>query len=117
MSEFNASSTDRAKAQDIQRQYLSREDNKLEQLKRLDSRVKAPGKVVATVLGVVGALTMGAGMSLVMVWGNMSTGLILGIPGLVVALLSFPAYSLITGSRRKKYAPEILRLSDNLIKD
>lgn len=117
MSEFNTSNTDRTKAQHIQRQYLSREENKMEQLKRLDSKVKAPGKTVASLLGVVGALTMGAGMSFVMVWGNMTTGLILGIPGMIVLLLVYPIYKLITGNRKKKYAEEIIKLSDNLMKN
>lgn len=117
MNEFNANNNDRAKAQSIQKQYLSREDNKMEQLKRLDRKVKTPGKVMATSLGIAGALIMGAGMSFVMVWENMTTGLVLGIPGMLVALLAFPSYALITGSRKKKYADEIIKLSDTLIKN
>lgn len=117
MSEFNTSNNDRTKAQNIQRQYLSHEENKIEQLKQLDNKVKAPGKIIASILGVVGSLTMGAGMSFVMVWENMSTGLLLGIPGLIVLLLVYPVYMLITGNRKKKYADEIINLSDRLIKN
>lgn len=117
MNELNATNNDCAKAQSIQKQYISREDNKLEQLKRLDSRVKAPGKVVASLLGVVGALTMGAGMSFVMVWENMMTGLILGIPGVAVLLLAYPVYKLIIGSRKKKFAAEVIKLSNDLMKN
>lgn len=117
MSEFITSNNDRAKAQNIQKQYLNREEDKMEQLKRLDNKVKAPGKITASALGVAGALTMGAGMSFVMAWENMTTGLILGIPGLIVLLLVYPVYMLITGRRKKKYAAEIIKLSDNLIKN
>ena len=54
-------------------------------------------------------------MSLVMVWGNMTMGLALSIPGLAVLLLGFLAYYLITGSRKKKYAAEIMRLSSDVM--
>lgn len=90
-----------------------RKDNKIEQLQRLDSKVKTPGKVVASILGVVGALVMGSGMALVMVWENMTMGLAPSIPGMIVALLAFPAYAVITNSRKKKYASEILSLESS----
>ena len=44
----------------------------MEQLQKLDSKVKLPGKIVGAILGVIGALIMGTGMSLVMVWGKSS---------------------------------------------
>ena len=50
-----------------------------------------------------------------MVWGNMTMGLSLSIPGMIVALLAIPAYTLITASRKKKYSSEIMRLSDSLM--
>lgn len=117
MSDFNATAQDQKKAEDIRRQYIPREDNKIEQLQRLDSKVKTPGKVVASILGAVGALVMGSGMALVMVWENMTMGLALSIPGMIVALLAFPAYAVITNSRKKKYASEIMRISDGLIRE
>lgn len=116
MSELNTSNADRAIAQNIQKQYLSREENKIEELKRLDGKVKAPGKIISSILGIIGALTLGAGMSFIMVWNNMLPGLILGIPGLIVLLLIYPVYKMITGNRKKKYADEIIKLSDSLIK-
>ena len=105
---------DIAKAQHIQRQYLKREDKKIEQLKRLDDKVKAPGKIAASVAGVIGSLTMGAGMSLIMVENDMTNGLALGIPGMIVALLAYPVYRLITGRRKKRYAAKVIQLSEEL---
>ena len=115
MNNYQASERDQKKAEGIRRQYVSREENKMEQLQKLDSKVKLPGKIVGSILGVIGALVMGAGMSLVMVWGNMTMGLALSIPGLAVLLLGFLAYYLITGSRKKKYAAEIMRLSSDVM--
>ena len=116
MNNYQASERAQKKAEDIRRQYVSREENKMEQLQKLDSRVKLPGKIAGSILGVIGAVVMGAGMSLVMVWGNMAMGLALSIPGLAVLLLGFLAYYLITGSRKKKYAAEIMRLSGDVMK-
>ena len=117
MSNYNANEQDKNRAENIRCQYVSRKENKMEQLQKLDNKVKLPGRTVAGILGVIGVLVMGAGMSLVMVWGNMATGLILSIPGLFVALLTYPLYRLITNSRKKKYADEIMRLTDDLINE
>ena len=115
MSETTLTQNDRNKAEHIRRQYQSREANKLEQLHRLDSKVKGPGRAVASIIGSIGALTMGGGMSLIMEWGNMATGLPLGIVGLLLALLAYPIYLRMTAGRKKKYADEILKLSSEVI--
>jgi len=115
MKNYQPNAEDQRKAENIRRQYLSHEENKIEQLQKLDNRVKLPGKIISSILGTVGSLVMGAGMSLVMVWENMTFGLALSIPGLAAALLAYPLYSLITSKRKKKYADEIMRLSDELI--
>ncbi|MGM9605832.1 MAG: hypothetical protein ACI3XG_12305 [Faecousia sp.] len=117
MSNFKASEQDQKWAENIHRQYISREDNKIEQLQKLDNKVKFPGKIVASILGNIGALIMGSGMSLIMVWKNTQLGLLLGAPGVVAAVLAYPVYALITTSRRKKYASEMIRLSDDVIED
>lgn len=116
MNEYNTTNHEKAKAESIRKQYLSREENKMDQLKELDNKVKRPGKLVAGILGTGGSLLLGAGMSNIMVWDAMNTGLAIGIPGLVIALLSYPVYQLITGRRKKKYAAEIMKLSNELIR-
>ena len=113
---YQATERDQKRAESIRRQYVSREENKMEQLQKLDSKVKLPGKIVGGILGVIGALIMGTGMSLVMVWGNMTMGLAFSIPGLAVLLLAFLVCYLITGSRKKKYADKIIRLSNDVVK-
>ena len=116
MSYYRATEQDQKQAENIRRQYISRDDNKMEQLKNLDNKVKLPGKIVSVIMGVIGVLVMGAGMSLIMVWADMLLGLILSIPGIVAALLAYPVYALITNSRKKKYAAEIMCLSDDILK-
>ena len=116
MSNYQATERDQRRTEGIRRQYLAREENKMEQLQKLDSKVKSPGKIIASIIGEVGDLVMGYGMSLVMVSGVMTTGIAIGVAGMVVALVAYPIYALITNSRKKKYAAEIMRLSDDVIR-
>lgn len=112
--EMNNTNKERIQAENIRKQYINREQDKMEQLRRLDNRVKIPGRIVGSLMGGVGALIMGGGMSLIMVWDNMKNGLSLGIPGMIIALLAYPTYSLITGKRKKKYAEMIFKLSEEI---
>ncbi len=53
--------------------------------------VKLSGKTVGTViLGVVGALVLGAGMCMVMIWEMMIPGILVGIVGIVLLLCLIP---------------------------
>lgn len=115
IADFYAGHQESAKAERIRKQYIDRKEDKLEQLRRLDGRVKAPGRAAAGILGTLGALIMGSGMSLVMVWGNMEYGLPLGITGMLLAILAYPVYSLITGKRKKRFAGQIMEISGGLM--
>lgn len=115
MDTYVANEQDQKRAENIRRQYVSRKDNRMEQLQKLDNKVKAPGRMIASMFGVIGVLALGAGMSLITVWGNMQMGLLVSIPGLAVALLAYPVYAGITNSRKKQYAAEIMRLSDDVM--
>lgn len=115
MNTYQGNKRDQRKAEDIRRQYLTHQENKMEQLQKLDNKVKSPGKIIASIIGVIGALIMGYGMSLVMVSGVMATGIVIGVAGMVMALAAYPIYTLVTNSRKKKYAAEIMRLSDDVI--
>ena len=114
MSNYKVNEKEQRKAESIRRQYVSHEDNKMEQLQKLDHKVKRPGKIVSFIIGTAGVLVMGAGMANIMVWENMNFGLTLGIPGMIVALMAYPIYSVITNNRKKKYANEIIQLSDTV---
>ena len=53
--------------------------------------IKVSGKTVGTVLlGVVGALLLGVGMCLCMVFGKMVLGIVVGVIGIVVLLMLIP---------------------------
>lgn len=120
MSDYRVTEQDQKQAEQIRRQYIPHEENKMEQLRELDRRVKFPGKMVAGGLGLVGSLIMGAGMAKIMVndsssvGSDLKKGLAMSIPGMILTLLSYPAYKLVTEKRKEEYADEILHLSGEL---
>lgn len=96
------------------------------QLRRLDASVSSKATTVALVVGIVGALIMGLGMSLAMsdlseILGihqdvGMLLDIIIGVVGIVPVCLAYSLYNRTLKKEREKIAPEILRLSDELMK-
>lgn len=53
--------------------------------------IRLSGKTIgATLMGIIGALLLGVGMCLTMVWSHMIAGIIIGIVGIVVLLCLIP---------------------------
>ena len=53
--------------------------------------IKLSGKTIrATLIGIIGALLLGVGMCLCMVWTQMALGIIIGIIGIIVLLCLIP---------------------------
>lgn len=109
--------------QKIRTQYTEKEYTQLDALKALDRKVKRPATAFSYVFGSIGAIIMGSGMSLIMtdiaeqmgfIGDTMLPGTIIGLLGMLMAGINYPIYKRILGSRRKKYAEQILRLSDKL---
>lgn len=111
--------------QKIRTQYIEKENSKLNELKALDSKVKKPANVFAYIFGSMGAIVMGGGMSLVMTdigsvlgWENtMVPGIVIGVIGMIMAIMNYPVYKNILGARRKKYADQIIALSDKVMQN
>ena len=106
----------------IRKKYAAPEEDKMEQLRRLDRRAGQKAQAWAVALGVMGALALGTGMSLVMtelsgLIGGMAmlVGIPVGLLGIVLVALAYPVYNRILKRERRKIAPEILRLADELL--
>ena len=108
----------------IRSQYTDKAYSELDALKALDAKVKKPAKVFGYTYGSIGAIIMGAGMSLVMteigVMLGMNETLIpviaVGIVGLILCCTTYPIYKKILNSRKKRYAGKIMELSDRITK-
>ncbi len=109
--------------QKIRTQYTEKQHTELDELKALDRKVKKPANVFAYTYGTAGTIVMGAGMSLVMtdigtilgLTAAMVPGIAVGIVGLGMVLTTYPIYKKLLEGRRKKYAPQILALSEKLM--
>ena len=110
----------------IRQKYASPEkaEDKMAQLRRLDAAVTQKATTVSLVLGIIGTLIMGMGMSLVMtdigeMLGTtlaMIIGICVGIAGIILVCIAYPVYNRILKKKRKEIAPEIIRLTDELMK-
>ncbi len=109
--------------QKIRTQYMEKEQTKLDELKALDKKVKTPVNVFSYVFGSISAIIMGSGMSFIMtdlgeslgMGDAMLPGVIIGVIGLVLAVMNYPLYKKLLASRKEKYAARIIALSDKLL--
>lgn len=110
----------------IRKKYAPSEEteDKMAQLRRLDAGVYSKATTVSLVVGIIGTLMMGLGMSLAMtdigeMLGTvlaMAIGVSVGIVGIVLVCLAYPIYNRTLRKEREKIAPEIIRLTDELMK-
>lgn len=101
----------------IRNKYLPEKDDKMENLRKLDQSVYKKATIYSLISGIVGALVMGIGMCCTMVWEDKMfiPGVIIGLIGIILVSLAYPVYNRILKSERKKIAPEIIRLTDELL--
>lgn len=116
---YTYSAADQEELKRIRKKYAPEED-KWERLRALDASVTDKAQLVSLIIGILSALVLGVGMCCVLVWGN-SVGMIIlgvavGLVGLVGAALAYPVYLKIMRAQRARVAPEILRLTDELMK-
>lgn len=102
----------------IRKKYVTTDEDKMDQLRRLDASVTEKATAVSIAVGVIGALIMGVGMCCTIVWQGLwfIPGIIIGLIGMAVLALAYPIYQKIIKKEREKIAPEIIRLTDELMK-
>ena len=114
---YTYSASEQEEIKKIREKYVPKEADKMEQLRRLDAGVTQKGTVISLVVGIIGALILGTGMSMCMVWTELFVlGIIVGVIGIAVISAAYPLYSYVTKKEREKIAPEIIRLTDELMK-
>lgn len=116
--EYTYSPAQQAEIKQIREKYLPKEEDKMDRLRKLDKSASAKGTKLSIIVGTVSALIMGTGMSCCMVWKGtlMIPGILIGIVGMLGVSAAYPLYLHITKKERERIAPEILRLSEELLK-
>lgn len=112
--------------QKIRARYTELKPDKLIELKKLDAKVRRPANIFGYVYGSISAIILGSGMSFVMTdiaaqvglsGDPMIFGIVIGVIGLGMALLTYPIYKRILKSRKRKYAKQILEMSEQMLQD
>ena len=121
--EYTYSAQQQKEVEAIRKKYLPKEEDKMEQLRKLHHSASQKAQAASIAIGVIGALLLGTGMSLCMTelgaaLGQfaMVLGILVGLVGLVLVALAYPLYHRTLRKERARIAPEILRLTDELLK-
>jgi hypothetical protein len=121
--EYTYSAQQQKEVEAIRKKYLPKEEDKMEQLRKLHYSATQKAQAASIAAGVLGTLILGTGMSVCMTelgaaLGHLTMviGIVVGILGLVMVALAFPLYNYVLGKERQRIAPEILQLSEELLK-
>ena len=121
--EYTYSAQRQQEVEEIRKAYLPKEEDKMEKLRKLHSIPTQKAQSASIAVGVIGALILGTGMSLCMTelgaaLGNLAMimGVIIGLVGIILVALAYPLYNRTLKKERERIAPEILRLTDELLK-
>ena len=120
---FTYSAQQQKEVEEIRKKYLPKEEDKMEQLRKLHAMPTQKAQAASLAVGVIGALILGTGMSVCLTdigaaLGSLAMviGILVGVVGMVLVALAYPLYNRVLKKNRDKIAPEILRLSDELLK-
>ena len=110
----------------IRQKYQIQKEDEMDRLRKMDARVTQKATAISLVLGIIGALVMGMGMSLTMTEfgarlgitgiAEMVIGITVGVIGMILVAFAYPVYSKVQKKEREKIAPEILKLTEELMK-
>lgn len=113
---YTYSAKQQEEIQSIRKKYLPKEEDKMEQLRRLDQGTTKKGMILSVTLGVIGCLLLGVGMCCTMVWTEQFfiPGIVIGLIGIAAVIAAYPLYTRVTRKEREKVAPQILQLTEEL---
>jgi len=114
--EFTYSAEQQAEVERIRSKYMPKQDDKLEQLRKLDESVAMKGTMISIFIGLAGCLLFGGGLSLVLVLGMdwILLSVVLGGAGLALMMMAYPICKKITEKEHERIAPQILALAEEI---
>lgn len=102
------------------------EENKMDKIRKIDAKVTQKATRISVCTGIIGTLVMGMGMSLLMSdfgeqihlvgLAGMTAGVVIGVLGITLVCLAYPLYNRTLKKEREKVAPEVLRLTEELMR-
>ena len=115
---YNYSAARNKEVENIRKKYMPKEESKIETLKRLDDRVQTAGMIEGLCLGIIGALVFGIGMCffLEVFAGAVWLTVFFMVIGALLMIPAYPIYRRISRKTKAKLTPEILRLSEEIMK-
>ena len=101
----------------IRSKYLPQDQNKLEQLKKLDKQVTVPGKKAIFIMVLISLALLAGGISLIAFFNQkfILAGTICCVLSLSCAFMIKPVFNFVTEKERTRLAPQIMRLSDEIL--
>lgn len=125
---YTYSAKEQAEIKAIRDKYVSQDkiEDKMTKLRKLDASVTQKATAFSLVIGIIGALVLGFGMSLIMTDLcilisisediSMILGVVIGVIGLILTSIAYPIYNCIINREREKIAPQIIKITDELMK-
>ena len=123
---FTYSAKEQEEIRRIRQKYIVQEEDRMTRLRKLDEKATSKATMMSLIFGIIGALVMGTGMSLIMtdlagILGMtavacMIVGVIVGFVGMFLVAMAYPVYKKVLKTEHEKIAQEILRLSEELLK-
>lgn len=100
----------------IRSKYVKKETKltKMDELRRLDASAENKATANSLVVGTLGTLILGLGMSCAMVWNLMALGIVIGVIGMLIAATAYPLYQRVLKKHRDRIAPDVLRLIEEI---
>ena len=108
---------ERREIESIKRQYEEpkTEEGKLEKLRRLNNFVNGSATAISLIVGIIGTLVFGLGLTMALEWSKLIGGIIVMIIGIPPIAIAYPLYNKILKRNKEKYGKEIIRLSEELL--
>ena len=114
--EFEYSAKKQKEIEEIKKKYLPKEEDKMETLRKLDRSAEQKGTMYSVIVGTIGTMLLGIGMSITMTGAaaHFVLGIIIGLIGIAVLAPAYSIFKKVTAEQRKKIAPQILALTEEL---